>query len=163
MLASLVAAILYLASYPSYLFAGPSNADTIGQAVIDAAQAHDVDPYLLIALLSHESDFLPQARSKVGAWGIAQLHPGYWGRDAKRKCNASPGLCTWWSVWYGAIALRHYQRTCGSEAKAITAYRVGHCSGVGPKARQVLRTRALIRRKFPANGWGVQVGEAVLL
>ena len=41
-----------------------------------AAQKHDIDSWLLMAIARRESAFNPQARSRVGAMGLMQLMPG---------------------------------------------------------------------------------------
>ncbi len=39
------------------------------------ATAHDLDPYVVAALIAQESGFDPQARSSANAWGLMQLVP----------------------------------------------------------------------------------------
>jgi len=44
--------------------------------VYDAAQAHDVDPFLVLAVIRVESTFKRGQRSSVGALGLMQVRPG---------------------------------------------------------------------------------------
>lgn len=54
----------------------PAHGRPWAPAIAEAALAEGVDPSLLAALVQHESDFKPTARSHAGAIGLAQLMPG---------------------------------------------------------------------------------------
>jgi soluble lytic murein transglycosylase len=45
-------------------------------AVVAEAGAHGLDPYLVAGLIHQESNFTPDARSRVGAVGLMQVMPG---------------------------------------------------------------------------------------
>jgi membrane-bound lytic murein transglycosylase MltF len=52
----------------------------ISISIIKYADMYNVDPALLIAIASEESDFNPSAKSTAGALGIMQVMP-YWSED----------------------------------------------------------------------------------
>lgn len=51
------------------------EAREIADAIIDSSRRHDVDPYLVAALIAQESKFRPQVVSPGGAVGLGQLLP----------------------------------------------------------------------------------------
>jgi soluble lytic murein transglycosylase len=53
------------------------------------AAGHDLDPFLVAALIRQESEFNPGARSRVGALGLMQIMPAT-GRLLARKAGVSP-------------------------------------------------------------------------
>jgi hypothetical protein len=53
----------------------PSQARSIATAIVDSADRHEVDPFLVAALISQESKFRPQIVSPGGAVGLGQLLP----------------------------------------------------------------------------------------
>jgi soluble lytic murein transglycosylase-like protein len=55
---------------------GRSQANQIAQAIVDSAQRHEVDPFLVAALISQESKFRPNVVSPGGAVGLGQILPG---------------------------------------------------------------------------------------
>lgn len=118
----------------------------LAQALADAAALHDVDPLLLTALAYRESSFDSAAVSPVGAFGLMQLNPRYWGRTALYACLSRPNECDRWNAYYGAQSLKHYIDRCKSEASALRAYRTGSCGRAGPQTQKVLVLRALLRR-----------------
>ncbi len=46
-----------------------------GTEIQKAAQDHGIDPYYALAIVKAESDFQPEAKSKVGAKGLMQIMP----------------------------------------------------------------------------------------
>lgn len=154
---AIAAAILFLVSSLD-----PVRAVELGTCITRAAEQTGEDPYVLTALYKHESGFDVSAmNARTGAFGLAQLHPLFWGKDLVRGCGQNPTLCTWLQVLRGAEALHHYRQKCGSVGRAVTAYRVGHCrqGPHGPETLKVLRTSYQIRARFAPK---VRVGSAVL-
>lgn len=123
------------------------RAERLALKIQDAATSWNISPALYAALIFHESEFNPRARSRTGALGLAQLQPGtpmfrYW----RRLCRELPRDCDeWWNLWSGAQALHYAKRKCGAIAPALGAYRSGRCI-VGPRTQQVLATRRWIER-----------------
>ncbi|MBW3636535.1 MAG: lytic transglycosylase domain-containing protein [Armatimonadetes bacterium] len=54
---------------------GDEMADTIAAAILSAAQAHNLDPRFLAAIVKVESSFDPYCLSSSGAMGLGQLMP----------------------------------------------------------------------------------------
>lgn len=105
-----------------------------------------VDPWLMLALEARESSFDASRISKAGAFGLVQLNPRFWGREALRLCMIDPINCDYWNLWHGAKALAFYQSKCKSDGRALVAYRTGRCGKVGPEARKVLVLRDRMRK-----------------
>lgn len=155
MIAALTAAILTLCTFNGSLaphlwqqgMQPHQRARQIAEYTIDAGKSNDVDPYLMIALMRYESHFDESRVSKEGAFGLMQLNPKFWGRDALRLCIIDPVNCDWWNTWHGAQAIAHYKKKCGSEGRALVAYRTGRCGPVGPRARLVLNLRRELRKE----------------
>lgn len=55
---------------------GRARAHRIAGAIVASADRHEVDPFLVAALISQESKFRPQIVSPGGAVGLGQLLPG---------------------------------------------------------------------------------------
>ena len=68
---SIVAATLVL------LPAAPGLAQTggLGRGIVEIARVYDLDPAIVAAIISVESDFNPRAVSRKGARGLMQLMP----------------------------------------------------------------------------------------
>jgi soluble lytic murein transglycosylase len=96
----------------------------------DESRRHDIDPYLLAALIRQESSYNPKARSWVGATGLAQVMPatGRWLApsvgitDFREHHLTVPEV----SVRMGARYLRdQLRRYDGSRDLALAAYNAG--------------------------------------
>ncbi len=88
------ASVLMKRAYPQYLSqAGASLPDDVLRVTYPVnywnlirkyAAAHDLDPYLIAALIAQESGYNPSARSAADAWGLMQIVPAT-GRAYARK------------------------------------------------------------------------------
>ena len=85
-----------------------------------AAQANNVDPNLLDALISAESSYDPGARSRAGAMGLSQLMP-----DTARSLGVTDPFDATQSLHGGAKYLRRLLDQFNDIPKALAAYNAG--------------------------------------
>ena len=52
------------------------NAKKLAKIIVEECESHDLDPYLILAVIKVESEFSPVAVSKRGAIGLMQVMPG---------------------------------------------------------------------------------------
>jgi soluble lytic murein transglycosylase-like protein len=121
---------------------------TVAAEVHDAARSHGEDPILFAALIADESHFNRRARNaRVGAYGMAQLHPLFWGAGLE---HASDFV----QLYRGAEALRHYRERCGGDWRAVSAYRAGlpdgQCPNVTSATKRVMKTRRIWASRWSA-------------
>ena len=93
-----------------------------------AARSH-TDPYLVAAVIKHESDFEPYAQSDGGAVGLMQLMPqtaawiaGCLGEPFTEDYLYDPALNIRYGVWYLAELEREFG---GNDILALAAYNAG--------------------------------------
>jgi soluble lytic murein transglycosylase-like protein len=90
------------------------------QALVEVAQANEISPYLLEAVVWQESRWNPAARSRAGAIGLAQLMPG-----TARDLGVDPNDPLE-NLSGGARYLRQQlNRFDGNVEKALAAYNAG--------------------------------------
>lgn len=70
---SLTTPAVLAASEPHYV---DIDTDTVKALIIDRAIAHGVNPDTLLCVVYKESKFNPNARGKMGEYGLAQWLPG---------------------------------------------------------------------------------------
>lgn len=119
-----------------------------------AAKASDLPASLLLAKDYHESSLDALAVSRRGARGMSQLNPKTpWGKSWQKDCALDHYACQELNVVYGALALKHYVDTCGSTARALTAYRTGKCGPPGPRAMATMQLARVLqnRLRFPSE------------
>lgn len=117
--------------------------------LVQAAQRHGVDPWLLAAVARTESAFNPMAVNRNGNgtedFGLMQIN-GIWGRELarygiSRQSMADPCV----SAHVGAWILSGYIRTHGDVWKGVSAYNTGSPSrGMGYAAKVKANRDALI-------------------
>ncbi|KIY40388.1 lytic transglycosylase [Pseudomonas sp. 10-1B] len=106
--------------------AGPANAQMItgrpyAELVAAAAQAHNVPPALLHALIKAESGYNPKARSPAGAVGLMQLMP-----DTAREMGVENRLDPEDNVQGGARYLKRMLNLFDNDITlAVAAYNAG--------------------------------------
>lgn len=105
-------------------------------APIILAEARDLDPLLIGALMFRESAFRPDALSSKGAVGLMQVMPT---GDSERYCRRE--LARLWepraNVRCAVRLLRRGLRLCGSIEGALSRYVMGRC-GKSKSATRVL-------------------------
>ena len=97
--------------------------------VLTAAASFDVSPAMILAVISTESDFKPDALSPVGAIGLMQLMPDTFAflRDEKLKEDI-PDDAIWQrdvNIRYGTYYLSYLFDRFGSWHTALAAYNAG--------------------------------------
>ncbi len=83
------------------------------------ARRHNLDPNLILALITIESRFDPFAISSVGAQGLMQIMP-FWKKELGSSNDNLFDVAT--NVRYGCAILKHYLTRYGSRARALAAY-----------------------------------------
>lgn len=97
--------------------------------VLTAAASFDVSPAMILAVISTESDFKPDALSSVGAIGLMQLMPDTFSflRDERLKEDI-PDDAIWQrdvNIRYGTYYLSYLFDRFGSWHTALAAYNAG--------------------------------------
>jgi len=134
--------------------------EAIVDYIVDASEAHEVDPYVLASIVWTESRYQPYATGKAGEMGIVQIHPSnrhglQWmrkGREGERyrkTCRKQVGQCQHEVAQHGAGILSRYAARCGSIEGGLAAYNTGRCdSTAGAKyATRVLRLAGDLRHE----------------
>ena len=127
----------------------PQYAAALAEVFVEAGEAHEVDPLLLVAIAMRESSLRPGIRGAVGEIGLLQVHGAALGVRPK----ACPATLDTWSceVHTGAAWLKVCQEVCpGSTARWLAAYGSGKCPAedAATKARGIL----VVRRYYETIG-----------
>ena len=97
------------------------NDETYSKYINEAAQKHDIDPYLIKSVIKVESDFDPGARSSKGAQGLMQLIP-----STARLVGCSDSYNPRENIMGGANYLRMMLKRFGGRLDhALAAYNAG--------------------------------------
>lgn len=126
------------------------RAQQIAEYVEHASIVTGISRPILAALWFTESTLNPKAEHKAThAYGIGQLLPGtpfynQWTRD----CARDPYACEVKGAEHSARALKAYLSRCGTMARALAAYRIGHCMPPGPKTWQTIRLAQRIESRL---------------
>ncbi len=95
------------------------EASAISRWVWLYAKSHNLDPTLVLALISIESRFDPFAISSVGAQGLMQVMP-FWKEEIGSPDDNLFDVAT--NIRYGCAILKHYMKRYHSSKKALAAY-----------------------------------------
>jgi hypothetical protein len=135
--------------------------------LVDAAEHHSLDPWLMAAMAFKESGFNPFALGSLGEMGILQINPER--KDARqvrfmrdewyrKRCRKEPGACQQEVVEHAAQVLaRAFERCNNDVVEALGAYNTGHCGGNRTYAKGVLITRNELREAAGYPGEQVSI------
>ncbi len=121
------------------------TAREIASVVHKYAQIYHRDPDLILSVMRVESNFDPEAVSKMGAVGLMQIMP-HWVDVLGIQCDLKDPDC---NTKYGLQILGSYEHLYGSLDMALTVYN----RGAGPV------DSALMRGGDPDNGFAHEVRE----
>lgn len=114
-------------------------------AAHDAAEASDLDPLLVLAVMGVESSFNPAARSSFGATGLMQVVPRFH-RDRLAEHGGDAALLDpRVNVQVGAEILKEYLRRSGSLSAGLQRY-AGWQDDERRYARKVIGEQQRLRR-----------------
>lgn len=121
----------------------PDLARSVARLVHKYAVRYNRDPNLVLAIISVESDFNPNAVSKVGATGLMQVMP-HWKKILGIEQDLTDPET---SINYGLQVLAFYEQMYKDLDLALTAYN----RGPGPV------DVALVRGTSPENGYSAKI------
>lgn len=118
---------------------------TFARMIVETANEHDVDPFLIAAMAMRESGFDPFASGAAGERGLVQLHPRGVGarvrfvrsESYRRYCTHQPGACQREVLEVGVELIAKSIEACGDVATGLGMYNSGEC-GENAYARRVL-------------------------
>lgn len=121
---------------------------TFARWIVQVAEKHSIDPFLIAAMAIRESGLDPFAAGAAGERGIVQLHPRGVGRGVRfvqseryrEYCKHKPGACQLEVIEAGATLVAESIEHCGGVAAGLGAYNSGVC-GENAYARRVLAER----------------------
>ncbi|MCF6092972.1 lytic transglycosylase domain-containing protein [Microaerobacter geothermalis] len=100
------------------------------EEVMEASKLFDVDPYLILAIIQIESNYVETTQSKKGAIGLMQLMPetakwaikeGNFPKEVVDKVN-EPEVNIFIGTWYVSFLKRKFN---GNYAAVVAAYNAG--------------------------------------
>jgi soluble lytic murein transglycosylase-like protein len=121
----------------------PDLARTVARLVHKYSARYNKDPNLVLAIISVESDFNPQAVSKAGALGLMQVMP-HWKKILAIEDDLTDPET---SIRYGLQVLGFYEQMYKDPETVLTAYN----RGPGPV------DLALVKGANPDNGYSGKV------
>ena len=117
--------------------------------VVDAAEAFNLDPVLLVSVAWHESRFNNEAVSRAGALGALQVMPKIW--CGPQHCDYIYVGGRAYSKWRARAARKHKRNT---DYYALAMYNGGNSPGARSYkyAEAVLKTYRLLTRRLNKCG-----------
>jgi len=146
------------ASGPPNFYLSPqrqSLACSSARQIIDESTAVDIDPTLVMALISVESNWKKTAVSRANACGLTQVIPKYTGKITKKHTCAQLKVPKN-SIYVGIKTLKYWiDWHKGDVSRGLCAYNAGYrCGGKRPNkhgmryARKVLKVQKMINRLY---------------
>ena len=117
--------------------------------VVAAAEAHEVEAEVLVALIHEESRWKPHAVSRSGACGLTQVLPKYTRPYISCKRLKNPIA----SIWAGAKALSYWLHKYGrgDYRKGLCGYNGGYRCKDSKSAQRYSRRVLRLRHKIEKN------------
>jgi soluble lytic murein transglycosylase len=136
-------------AYPQFLTADQTVPREILQVIFPLkywdlirkhAAVHDLDPYLIAALVAQESNFDPEIRSAANAWGLMQIVPATGRRLARsvgiRRFTTSMLTNPETNVRLGTLYFSQLSARFGGTYYALASYNAGESRVVRWKAER---------------------------
>lgn len=108
------------------------------RTAFDAANENSVDYFLVLAVMSEESEFRSDAVSACGCYGLMQLNPRYFPYGLGDEDNIKAGV-----AYLGELLVQHK----GDVSAALRAYNLGFDDGDRAYSSAVLEAREEITHK----------------
>lgn len=126
--------------------------------IVQAAERHGVDPFLVAAMALRESGLNPFAEGGIGERGLVQLHPRGVGarvrfvqnENYRRRCERDPGACQEEVLDVGTELVAASIARCGSVEEGLGCYNSGVCQTTS-YSRRVLEERENLLRMAKAD------------
>lgn len=136
---------------------GAAHLVRMEEAILLAAEAVDMPPHVLAAVVFAESGFDGRVRSRRGAAGLMQLLPGTPHHDEwRRVCRLSPEDCAAANLLIGARLLKYNWRVCGAGwSAAIARYRGLGCVPRKQEVRVAATARAWMTERSRLVAWKI--------
>ena len=131
-----------------------TRVDHIARVVAGEAKRNEVDPFLVLSVIWHESRFNASiVNEKSGAAGLMQLMPVHYKRKGR---GLQWALRAGSNVAAGVKLIDLYRDRCGSIRAALWAYSGSNCKKSGKRNRsfaaKVFRTRGWLKREGNSGG-----------
>lgn len=121
---------------------GVKTACSQAEHIIETSEAVDISPFVLSAMIWHESRWLPSAVSPAKACGLTQVLAKYSPYTCKQLKD--PAL----SITEGASILFFWQEKKGSIRTALKCYNSGYACSASSYANTILTKSKLLMREY---------------
>jgi len=113
------------------------------QTIITISEEENISPFVLSALVFHESRFVPKSKSSAGACGLTQVIPKYVPATCKQlQDNSELSLQT------GAIILSMWLQKKKEYKVALQCYNSGYKCKSKSYAKNILNTAKLLKKTY---------------
>jgi hypothetical protein len=113
------------------------------QTIITISEEENISPFVLSALVFHESRFVPKSKSSAGACGLTQVIPKYVPATCKQlQDNSELSLQT------GAIILSMWLQKKKEYKVALQCYNSGYKCKSKSYAKSILNTAKLLKKTY---------------